>query len=124
MSYFSAYTKLSRAKKASIIIAILVFLYSIGGFLVAPVIIKSKVPAIIAEQLGRKATVEQVRLNPFALSLTLRGFELGDLGGERFFSAFLHFSPSVYFRSDQLDSTRWPGEGVARWQSEFFRSYY
>jgi hypothetical protein len=91
MSYFSAYTKLSRAKKASIIIAILVFLYSIGGFLVAPVIIKSKVPAIIAEQL---------------------------------FSAFLHFSPSVYFRSDQLDSTRWPGEGVARWQSEFFRSYY
>ncbi|MDH3852298.1 MAG: hypothetical protein OEV09_14695, partial [Deltaproteobacteria bacterium] len=84
MSYFSAYTALSRAKKASIIIASLVFLYSIAGFLVAPAIIKSKAPAIITEQLGRKATVEQVRFNPFALSLTLRGFELADLGGERF----------------------------------------
>lgn len=101
MPYFSAYTKLSPAKKASIIIAILVFLYSIGGFLVAPVIIKSKAPAIIAEQLGRKATVEQVRLNPFALSLTLRGFELGDLGGERFIGfeeLYVNFQLSSIFR--------------------------
>jgi hypothetical protein len=84
MSYFSAYTTLSRAKKASIIIAIFMLLYSIGGFLVAPAIIKSKAPAIIFEHLGRKATVEHVRLNPFSLSLTVRDFELADLGGERF----------------------------------------
>ena len=101
MSYFSAYTALSRAKKASIIIASLVFLYSIAGFLVAPAIIKSKAPAIITEQLGRKATVEQVRFNPFALSLTLRGFELADLGGERFIGfeeLYVNFQLSSMFR--------------------------
>ena len=84
MAYFSAYTTLPPVKKSGIIIALLVLLYAIGGFLVAPAVIKSKAPAIIAEQLGRKATVEQVRLNPFALSLTLRDFELADLDGERF----------------------------------------
>jgi outer membrane protein OmpA-like peptidoglycan-associated protein len=92
---------LSRAKKASIIVASLVFLYSIGGFVVAPAMIKSKAPAIIAEQLGRKATVEQVRLNPFALSLTLRGFELADLGGERFIGfeeLYVNFQLSSIFR--------------------------
>ena len=101
MSYFSAYTTLSPAKKASIIIAILALLYSIGGFVVAPALIKSKAPAIIAEQLGRKATVEQVRFNPFALSLTLRGFKLADLDGERFIGfeeLYVNFQLSSIFR--------------------------
>jgi outer membrane protein OmpA-like peptidoglycan-associated protein len=101
MSYFSAYTTLSPAKKAGIIIAVLVLLYAIGGFLVAPAVLKSKAPAIIAEHLGRKATVEQVRLNPFALSLTLRDFELADADGERFIGfeeLYINFQLSSIFR--------------------------
>ncbi|MGD8694158.1 MAG: DUF748 domain-containing protein [Syntrophobacterales bacterium] len=101
MSYFSAYTTLSPVKKSGIVIALLVFFYAIGGFLVAPAVIKSKAPAIIAEQLGRKATVEQVRLNPFALSLTLRDFELADVDGERFIGfeeLYVNFQLSSIFR--------------------------
>jgi uncharacterized pyridoxal phosphate-containing UPF0001 family protein len=101
MTYFSAYTTLSPVKKAGIIIAILILLYAIGGFLVAPAVIKSKAPAIIAEQLGRKATVEQIRLNPFALSLTLRDFELADVDGERFIGfkeLYVNFQLSSIFR--------------------------
>jgi len=95
------YTKLTRAKKPAIIAAILVFLYAIAGFLVAPAIIKSKAPAIIAEQLGRKATVDQVRLNPFVLSLTVRGFELEEPNGEPFAGfeeLYVNFQLSTLFR--------------------------
>jgi hypothetical protein len=45
--------------------------------------------------------VEQVRFNPFALSLTLRGFELADLGGERFIGfeeLYVNFQLSSMFR--------------------------
>jgi hypothetical protein len=76
--------KMAGAKKPALIAALLLCLYAIGGFFVAPAIIKSRAPAIIAEQLGRKATVEQVRLNPFVLSLTLRGFDLEEPNGEPF----------------------------------------
>jgi hypothetical protein len=94
-------TNLSGAKKPAIIAALLLCLYAIAGFLVAPAIIKSKAPAIIAEQLGRKATVDQVRLNPFVLSLTVRGFELEEPNGEPFagFEEFyVNFQLSSLFR--------------------------
>jgi hypothetical protein len=76
--------KMAGAKKPALIALLLLCLYAIGGFLVAPAIIKSKAPTIIAEQLGRKATVEQIRLNPFVLSLTVRGFALEEPNGEPF----------------------------------------
>jgi len=76
--------KLSWVKKPTIIATILIFIYAIVGFFVAPAIIKSKAPAIIAERLGRKATVHKVRLNPFSLSLTVEGFELEEPNGEPF----------------------------------------
>jgi uncharacterized protein involved in outer membrane biogenesis len=84
MSSNSLNAKLSRLKKPAIIALLLICLYAICGFLVAPAIIKFKIPAIAADKLGRKATVEQIRMNPFALSLTVRGFELAEPNGERF----------------------------------------
>ena len=101
MSTSSEKTKSSRFKKPAIIIAMLVFLYAIGGFLVVPPIIKSQAPKIIAEQLGRKASVDQVKLNPFALSLTLRGFQLEEPDGERFIGfeeLYVNFQLSSIFR--------------------------
>jgi hypothetical protein len=59
--------KLSRLRKPAIIAVILLGLYAICGFLVAPAIIKSKAPTVIAEQLGRESTVDQVRVNPSSL---------------------------------------------------------
>jgi len=93
--------KLSWVKKPAIIAAILICLYAIVGFFVAPAIIKSKAPAIIAEQLGRKATIDKVRLNPFALSLTLRGFDLKEQNGEPFAGfeeLYVNFQLSSLFR--------------------------
>jgi outer membrane protein OmpA-like peptidoglycan-associated protein len=64
-------------------------------------IIKSKIPAIMADQLGRKATVKQIRMNPFVLSLTVRGFELEEPNGERFAGfeeLYVNFQLSSLFR--------------------------
>jgi hypothetical protein len=93
-------TRVSRAKKPALIAAIVLFLYAVAGFLVVPAIIKSKAPAIIEQQLGRKATVEQVRLNPFVLSLTVRGFDLQEPDGKSFAGfekLYLNFQLSSLF---------------------------
>ncbi|MBN1841943.1 MAG: DUF748 domain-containing protein [Deltaproteobacteria bacterium] len=76
----------SRTKKGVVIAAVFVVLYAIFGFLIAPSILKSNLISGIAEQLDRKATVSQIRVNPFALSATLRGFQLNEPDDERFFS--------------------------------------
>jgi len=92
---------MSGVKKPAIIAALLLCLYAAAGFLAAPAIIKSKAPVIIAEQLGRKATIDQVRVNPFVLSLTLRGFELEEPNGEPFVGfekCYVNFQLSSLFR--------------------------
>jgi outer membrane protein OmpA-like peptidoglycan-associated protein len=94
-------TRLSMAKKPVIIAAIALCLYAVTGFLVVPAIIKSKAPAIIEQQLGRQATVNQIRLNPFALSLTVRGFAIKEPDGESFAGfeeLYLNFQVSSLFR--------------------------
>lgn len=93
--------KLSRLRKPAIIAVVFLCLYAICGFLIAPMIIKSKIPAIVADQLGRKATVKQIRMNPFVLSLTVRGFELEEPNGERFAGfeeLYVNFQLSSLFR--------------------------
>jgi hypothetical protein len=80
----SSRTKLSRKHKAAIAITALILLYTIAGFLIAPPIVKSVLTATIEKELGRQATVNQIRLNPLALSVTVRDFELKDPNGELF----------------------------------------
>ena len=93
--------KLSRLKKPAIIALVSLCLYAICGFLIAPAIIKSQIPAIVADQLGRRATVEQIRMNPFALSLTVKGFKLEEPNGETFVGfedLYVNFQLSSLFR--------------------------
>ena len=73
---------MSRAKKGAIITAILILLYGVFGFLIAPYIIKSNLISGIAGQLGRNVTVNEVKVNPFVLSVTVRGFEMSEPDGE------------------------------------------
>src|SRR5579859_6953547 len=61
-------------------------LYALIGFFLVPVIIKwqmlKRLPAIT----HRQAALKQVKFNPFALSLTIRGFALTETNGEVFTS--------------------------------------
>jgi hypothetical protein len=59
----------------------LVSLYAIVGFLLAPPIVRHQLERGLGEQLGRPVSIESVRINPFALSASLRNFSLKDRAG-------------------------------------------
>ena len=61
----------------------LVALYALLGFVLAPWVLKGQIVKQVGSLTGRAVTVEQVRVNPFALSLTVEGFLVKDLDGSR-----------------------------------------
>jgi len=64
----------------------IVLLYTIFGFLILPGIVRWQAVRAIAENLGRDATIESVRFNPYLLSLSMRDFVLPDPDGGEFVS--------------------------------------
>ena len=82
------------------VVAVLVILYAVAGFLVAPPILKSKLEEGVSHALGVRATVADVALNPFALSVDIKGFGM-DHDGEtvaRFEELYINFQLSSLFR--------------------------
>ena len=71
-------------------IVIALALYTIIGFFVVPAIIKSQMLKRLAALTHRAAAIEQVKFNPYALSLTIRGFSLKETNGD-VFSSFDEF---------------------------------
>jgi len=59
----------------------LLSLYAAVGFLVVPALVKARLPRALGELLGRTATVEQVRFNPFTFSLAVENFRIADRTG-------------------------------------------
>jgi len=78
----SKYLKVHRRTRKLVLWAgALAGLYAVLGFLVAPPIVRQQLEQVLAAQLGRKATIEQVRINPFALSASVRNFSLKERDG-------------------------------------------
>ncbi len=71
-------------------IVIALALYTIIGFFVVPPIIKSQMLKRLPALTHREAAIQQVKFNPFALSLTIRGFSLKETNGD-VFSSFDEF---------------------------------
>jgi hypothetical protein len=101
MGLRSAYATLSLPKKGAIVAGILIFLYALFGFFVAPPIVKSQLKSGIAERLGRQVTVERIKINPFALSVTVRDFLIRETDGGPFVGfkeLYVNFQLSSIFR--------------------------
>ncbi|MDB6027353.1 MAG: uncharacterized protein JWM68_3576 [Verrucomicrobiales bacterium] len=64
----------------------LVLVYTIVGFLVLPAIIKSQMVKQLPGITKRTASVQEVKVNPYALSLTIRGLKLTEANGDVFAS--------------------------------------
>ncbi len=58
------------------------------GFLVAPPLIRSQAEKILGERLHRPVTVESVRVNPFAPSVTVRGLSVRERDGSAVAAGF------------------------------------
>jgi len=68
-------------RKGLLAAAIAAVVYTLFGFLGVPAIVKSVLPKTLTDTLHRKSTVRDVRFNPFALSISVRGLEIAERGG-------------------------------------------
>lgn len=74
----------SKIKIAVFIVAGLLGIYAALGFYVLPMLVKSKLPAFVEQETGRKASLAAVSFDPFSLQLSLQGFELQEPDGQPF----------------------------------------
>src|SRR5689334_24758723 len=80
-SYARRIARFPRVRKLALWVGALAALYAVLGFLVAPPIVRHQLEQVLAQQLGRKVMIEQVRINPFALSASIRNFALKERDG-------------------------------------------
>ena len=59
----------------------LLLAYAVIGFLILPPIIRSVAVKQLSSQLGREVSIDQIKINPFALSTTVRGLRIKDPDG-------------------------------------------
>lgn len=98
---------MKRLKKIAIIAAIILALYALFGFFALPRLLKPKLVEAISEYTGRPVTLGKVSANPFALSATLRDFNLADRDEERliaFDELYINFEVSSLFRGGYVFS--------------------
>jgi hypothetical protein len=75
-----------RCRKLVLWSAGLVLFYTIAGFFIAPPIVRSVAAKQISRQINREVTIAKVKLNPYAMSATIRGFLIQDTDGKSFVS--------------------------------------
>lgn len=76
-------------------------LYTVFGFFIAPLIVKDQIEKQLSSATHRAVTVEKVKINPYALSLTIEGFAMADLDGEPLAAlerGYINFQSSSLFR--------------------------
>ena len=76
--------KFSRPVKVLLWLGGALVVYAIVGFFVAPAVIKAQMLKRLPSILHRPVAVAQVKVNPFALSLTIRGFAVNENNGAPF----------------------------------------
>jgi uncharacterized protein involved in outer membrane biogenesis len=79
----------------------LVLSYAVIGFWIVPAVLRAKVPPLLTETLGRTVSVDDIRLDPFALSLSLRGLRISEAEDADFVSVreiFVNVQASSIFR--------------------------
>lgn len=93
--------RLSRRQRKLLYWVAGVFLfYTIVGFFVLPPIVRSEAAKQLSTQLGREVTIQQVKLNPFAFSGTIRGLVIKEKNGDPFISwdeVYGNFRPTSVF---------------------------
>jgi len=92
----------SRSRGALLVVAAVLAVWAVAGFLVLPHFLRQVVERKIAERLHRPATLRRLSLNPFALSVTIEGLDVKNKGGAGpFFSIdrlYANFEAASIFR--------------------------
>src|ERR1700722_9005835 len=73
----------TRSFRVAAIVAALVGLYALAGFVIAPKLVRSALLKDIPEAIGVTPAVGDIRINPFLFQLTVEKFSLAAPGGEK-----------------------------------------
>ncbi len=87
-------------KKILIAVVVLIVFIAVAGFFILPAILKPVLAKKASEALHRETSIAQIKINPFALSVTIRGFKLADPGRQTPFVAF----DELYVNVDAMTS--------------------
>ncbi len=101
MTLRARFSALSRRQRLAFFLGVAIALYGLAGFLLVPYLIRTRLPPLLAETLGRPVSVRGVSLNPFALALAVQGFRVDDTDGEplvRFHGLRVNVQMSSIFR--------------------------
>jgi len=74
----------SLIKKLGLIIIGLFLLYMIAGFWVVPPLLKPRLEKELSSQIGRKVTIEGIKINPLILTFTTTNLTVYEIDGEPF----------------------------------------
>ena len=78
----SLFPGLNRPRGQRIILALVIAaIFPALGFLVIPLVVGSQLEGRASRELGRKISVEKVRVNPYALTLTVEGLSIAEADG-------------------------------------------
>ena len=70
-----------RTRKVAIWLVAIVVAFGILAGLVAPPLLRGKLASELSTKLHRQVSIEQIRINPFAMSVTVRGFLMKERQG-------------------------------------------
>lgn len=91
---------MSRFKKILIGLAVFLALIGIAGFLVLPPIVKPMILEKLTEALHREVSLEALRINPYTLSVNLKGFVVKEKDGKANFVSF----DDLYLNAELMQS--------------------
>jgi hypothetical protein len=82
--------KLTTGRPKRVLIGLIIFfaVFTLFGFFGLPPIAKFLLAKKLSEALHRQVTIQQIKTNPYAISLTVRGFLVQDRGGSEKFASF------------------------------------
>ncbi len=93
----SSFFQSRKARTITIIVLVVFVLYSVTGFFLLPRYIKHVAAAKLSDQLGRRVSIQSVRLNPYSLAATIKDFEIKEADGSTTFLSFrrLHINAKI-----------------------------
>src|SRR5687768_16410651 len=75
-------------------------LYSVAGFVLAPLLLKSQLEKRLPAELGRSVRIKSIRVNPWILSTAIEGFAVSEKEGGPFVGwnrLYVNFDPTSFF---------------------------
>ncbi len=92
--------KAPRPRTWLIVAGVVLVVFTVVGFFVLPPIVKSQAEQRLSKELGRSVTLGKVKINPYALSVTVENFDIREKDGS---SSFLGWD-RLYVNFDALSS--------------------